>query len=131
MRHRVLYQLDFLTLEYDVVEEYLHAVWRGEQTDETIREGYEQILQALGHERCARLLDNHYAIQGIWVSQADWLAHDWYPRAVEAGLRYHAVVYSQDFYSRRSTQEAIAKIPGGLVAAFHREESAKQALLAL
>jgi hypothetical protein len=131
MRLRVLHQLDFLTLEYDVVREYIHAVWRGEQTDETIREGYEEILQYLVQERCPRLLDDHNAIRGIWVSQAEWFANNWFPRALDAGLQRITVVYSQDFFSRRSTQEAVAQVPGGQVLAFNEPETALRALLAL
>jgi hypothetical protein len=131
MRHRILSELGYLTLEYDAVEEYIHAIWQGEQTDETIREGYEQILYYLHLERCARLLDNHLAIHGLWVSQAHWFAHDWYPRAVEAGLQYHTIVYSQDYFSQRSTQQAIDEVPGGLVAGFTDVEVARKALLAM
>lgn len=131
MRHQLLAEFGYLTLEYDAVEEFIHAIWQGEQTDDTIREGYESILQYLRLERCARLLDNHLAIHGLWVSQTDWLAFDWYPRAVAAGLQYHTVVYSLDFFSQRSTREAIAKIPGGLVAGFSDVEVAQKALLSM
>lgn len=131
MRHQLLAELGFLTLEYDVVAEYIHAIWQGEQTDDTIRQGYEQILHYLHSERCARLLDDHLAIHGLWVSQAGWFAHDWYPRAVEAGLQYHAVVYSQDYFSQRSTQKAIEEVPGGLVAGFSDVGTARNALLSM
>lgn len=131
MRHRVLYQLDFLTLEYDAVEEYIHAVWQGEQTDESIRRGYQEILDYMQQERCVRLLDDHQAIQGVWVSQASWYANEWYPTALEAGLQHYAVVYAHDYFSRRSTQEALAQIPGGLAIGYTDVETARHALLAL
>ncbi|ALD19917.1 hypothetical protein [Hymenobacter sp. DG25A] len=131
MRHRVLHHFEFLTLEYDALEEYIHAVWQGEQTDESIRRGYEQILYFLNQERCSRLLDNHEAIQGIWVSQASWFANEWYPTAVAAGMQRFVVVYARDYFSRRSTQEALIQIPGGLAVGYSDVEAARHALLAV
>lgn len=130
MRYQTLAEHSFLTLKYDMVGQYLHALWHGEQTDETIRAGYEAILQQLVAERCTRLLDDHYDIKGIWLSQADWFAYDWYPRAVAAGLQHYTAVYSQDFFSRRSTQTALSLIPGGLLTGFIEVDTARQALLA-
>ena len=42
--HRLLYQSDALTLDYYLVDDYLHAIWAREQDAATTRAGYEHML---------------------------------------------------------------------------------------
>ena len=129
MKHRILYESNFLVLEFDVIADYLHAIWARDQTPTTINEGYERILHHLNREFCHRLLDNHQAIHGYWADQADWVSQNWYPRARHAGLENHAVVYSTDILGRRSTEEALRGMTGGTVAGFEDVDTARRALL--
>jgi hypothetical protein len=129
MHHLILYKADYLTLEYDALANYLHAIWGPEQTTATLREGYEQILHYLKSEYCHRLLDNHTAMHGIWADLADWVSLDWYPRAQHAGLDNHAVVFATEYFGRRSTEEIISRIAGGTIAGFDNVDAARRALL--
>ncbi|TGE17373.1 hypothetical protein [Hymenobacter elongatus] len=129
MKHRILHESATLVLEYDVVSDYIHAIWAREQTPATIEAGYELILACLGRQHCHRLLDNHAAIHGYWADMAAWFSLDWYPRARRAGLEYHAVVYSTDYLGRRSTEEALHGIVSGAVAGFEDLAVARRALL--
>lgn len=129
MKHRILHKSDTLVLEYDVVADYIHAIWAREQTSATIVAGYECILEYLEREYCHRLLDNHEAIHGYWANLSDWVGLDWYPRARRAGLENHAVVYSADFLARRSTEAALLGIRGGAVAGFDDVATARRALV--
>jgi hypothetical protein len=128
MRHRILHKSDSLVLEYDVVADYIHAIWAREQTPATIATGYECILEHLEREYCHRLLDNHEAIHGYWADLSDWVSLDWYPRARRGGLENHAVVFSSDILGRRSTEEALRGIRGGAVAGFEDVATARRAL---
>ncbi|MBC6606617.1 hypothetical protein H8B13_07290 [Hymenobacter sp. BT188] len=130
MHHRILFVADHLVLEYDALANYLHAIWGREQTLETIQAGYEQILLTLQREHCHRLLDNHGAIHGIWTDSADWLSQNWYPRARRAGLEAHTVVFATEFFGRRSTEEVLRRIAGGVIVGFEDVEVARRALLA-
>ena len=129
MKHRILHESAALVLEYDVVEDYIHAIWARDQTPTSIAAGYECILEMLEREYCHRLLDNHEAIHGYWAELADWFSLDWYPRVQRAGLENHAVVYSTDLLGRRSTEEALSGILGGAVAGFDDVDTARRALL--
>ena len=129
MEHRIFHQCDSLVVEYDVLADYLCAIWARDQTPTTIVEGYERILFYLQQEHCQKLLDNHEAIHGYWADSADWLSQDWYPRAREAGLKNHAVVFATDVLARRSTEEALRGITSGSVAGFVDFATAQQELL--
>lgn len=131
MRHIKLFSTDYLTLEYNAIDDILAANWHGIITNEAIRQGYEHILFYLAKERCHKLLDNHYGIQGLWVDLTDWLAYDWHPRAEEAGLHYHAAVYSQDVFSKLSTDRAISMVRKGVVKGFETAETAENWLHSL
>ncbi|WP_018476586.1 hypothetical protein [Pontibacter roseus] len=125
MKHIKLLTTDSLTIEYNAVDDYLYANWRGDFTKDTVQQGYEQILFFLKKERCHKLLDNHYEVQGLWLELTDWLAYDWHPRAEADGLLYHAAVYSQNHFSRLSTDQAVRMVRKGVVKGFETVENAE------
>lgn len=60
---------------------------------------------------------------------ANWISQDWYPRAQQAGLEAHAVVFAADYFGRRSTEKALHRIAGGTIAGFEDVDIARRALL--
>lgn len=131
MHHQLMYSAANLAIEYDLVDDFMRARWAREQTVETIQAGYAQILVELKAVYCHRLLDDQRLINGLWAELADWVALDWYPRAQQAGLSSHAVIYATEFFERRSIELALARVAGGLIAGFETEEEACRALLAI
>ena len=125
MKHIKLLTTEFLTLEYNAVDDFLNAEWQGAVTTEAMAQGYEQILYFLQREHCHKLLDNHYKVQGVWSDLADWFAYDWHPRVEAAGLQYHAAVYSQNYFSKLSTDKAIKMVKSGIVKGFDTIENAE------
>ncbi|WP_242921287.1 hypothetical protein [Pontibacter liquoris] len=125
MKHIKLLTTDFLALEYNAVDDYLIANWQGELTNEAIMQGYENILFYIKKEHCHKLLDNHYNVQGLWAELAEWCAYDWNPRAVAAGLQYHAVVYANSHFSRLSTDKAMRLVKSGIIEGFDTVQDAE------
>ncbi|NDK56504.1 hypothetical protein [Pontibacter fetidus] len=125
MKRIKLLVTDFLSLEYNAIDDYLIANWHGELTNEAVMHGYENILFFLKKEHCHKLLDNHYEITGLWSELSDWFAENWHPRAEAAGLEYHAAVYSQDHFSKLSTDKAIKMVKSGIVKGFDTVENAE------
>ena len=95
----------------------------------TTRAGYEQMLVELQQVHCHRLLDDRLQAHLMWDELAHWLANNWYPRARQAGLTAHAVVFAADFYGHRATEVVMAEVGGGLMRGFSSEEDARRALL--
>lgn len=125
MRHIKLLTTEFLTIEYNAVDDFLFADWHGNLTNDAIVQGYENILFYLKREHSRKLLDNHYDVKGLWAELAEWCAYDWYPRAGAAGLEYHAAVYSQDHFSRLSTDKAIRMVKSGIIKGFDTVQEAE------
>ena len=107
MRQRVLYKGASLEILYDIISDMIIANWHGEQTEMSIMRGYEKILGEMENHLCRALLDDHMNISGMWVGAAEWVATDWFQRAQKKGLKYMAVVYSTQTFSRRSTEKAV------------------------
>jgi hypothetical protein len=130
MHHRLLYQSPALVLDYDLIDNFLHARWTPAQTLATTQAGYEQILLELPPLHCHRLLDDRRAAHLMWDELATWMATDWYPRAHQAGLLRHAVVFAEDFFGHLATKLVLARVDGdGQLAGFSSEAAARQMLL--
>lgn len=131
MRHRLLFESPTLVLDYDAVDDLLHARWDPEQTLASTQAGYEQILTVLPAQHCHRLLDDRRASRLMWDELATWMATDWYPRAHAAGLLRHAVVFAEDFFGHLATALVLARVDGdGQLVGFSSEAAARQMLLA-
>ena len=130
MHHHLLQQSASLILDYDLVDNVLEARWTAEQTLDTTRAGYEQILAELPALHCHRLLDDRRESHLMWDELANWMATDWYPRAHQAGLRHHAVVFANDFFGHRATEVVLARMDDGQLVGYDSETAARQALLA-
>ena len=114
-----------MEITYDIVADTVCATWKGEQTETSIMQGFEKILEAISDNLCRYLLDDHSEISGIWVGAAEWLARDWYPRAQKKGLKYMAVIYSRHTFSRRSTERALDLIAHKDVLGFDTKAAAE------
>lgn len=125
MKHIQLLQTEYITIEYNAIDDYITAIWKGAQTDETIKKGYESICLFIKKEFCHKLLDNHREVHGLWVNLAEWFAFDWHPRAEASGLTYHACVYSGDVFSKLSTDKAIQMVKEGIVKGFDMDVDAE------
>ena len=130
MHHRLLHQSAALVLDYDLVDDFLHARWGPEQTLATTQAGYEQILLEIQPVHCHRLLDDRRESHLIWDELADWMATDWYPRACRAGLTTHAVVFSADFFGHLATEKVLARLGQSSMTGYDSEPAARRALLA-
>ncbi|NVO86228.1 hypothetical protein [Hymenobacter terrestris] len=130
MHHRILYQSAALVLDYDLVDDFLHARWSPEQTLATTQAGYEQIILEIQPVHCYRLLDDRRESHLMWDDLAGWMANDWYPRACRAGLSRHAVVFATDFFGHRATDKVLARLGESSLAGYESEEAARRALLA-
>jgi hypothetical protein len=130
MRHRFLFESPTLSLDYDLVDDILHARWGPTQTLATTQAGYEQILLALPPMHCHRLLDDRRHSRLMWEELAGWMAADWYPRAHQAGLLRHAMVFATNFFGHRATELVLARVHDGELVGFDLEAAARHMLLA-
>jgi hypothetical protein len=104
---RSFFNDEFISVDYDVNNRVIFANWKGYQTESTIKQGCEKILYAMMQFRCRRVLNNNSNVIGIWIPAATWLATDWFPRAITAGLSKFAWIYSPAASSRNFIDEIL------------------------
>ncbi|KAA3436881.1 hypothetical protein [Rufibacter hautae] len=132
MDGKLLAQDPHLTIQYDVINDTLTADWKGEQTEETVHDGCEKILQFMTAYRCVKLLNDNTQVAGMWSDAAEWVALNWVPRMEKAGCRFIAHVYSPDIYARLSVDKTIDfGIKGILVTTFQGKKAAEEWLCAV
>ena len=132
MHPRILSQTPALTILYDPVYECLLARWSAVQTLDSLRAGYTLLLEKMQRYACSRLLDDHRELHLLWADLADWFDTNWTPRARQAGLTSHAVVFARYIFARSSTELVLRRVrAGNLSAGFDTEEAALRALVEL
>lgn len=97
----------FLDISYDEENGLLYLDWKGYQTDKSIKEGCERILELMVRYQAFKLLNDNTHILGIWTGVAKWLIFDALPRARQAGMTHLAHVYGPSRLARISAETAL------------------------
>ena len=98
---------DHLAIEFDVTNNMLLAYWNGNQSEARVMEGCEKILEGLNRFRCSKILNNTSSVKGIWTPAARWVAEDWLPRLIIAGLKKFAWICPPAVLRQHSTKEVL------------------------
>lgn len=107
VRNQLLYRESFIVIEYNSSDEWIYVNWRGYVSYETVTAGCEKILQCMQETECYRILNDNTNVEGIWSGASVWVAQDWFPRMLSAGLKCFAWVYSSSALSRLSMDKSI------------------------
>ena len=102
-----LFQDDFFEIEHDDENCWLHVNWKGYQTDRSIKDGINCLIDLIAEHRVFNVLNDNTNILGIWMGVASWLIFDALPRAKKAGMRSFAHVYGPSRFSRISADAAL------------------------
>ncbi|OKL41407.1 hypothetical protein [Pontibacter flavimaris] len=106
-RTELLYRDASIAIEFNPVEEWIYANWRGYQNYESVVAGCEKLLVLMKEKACFRILNDNTHVEGQWSTAAGWVASDWFPRMRENGLQVFAWVYSPSVFSRLSVDKSI------------------------
>lgn len=105
-----LFSSDFVDITFLSATKQLHANWKGYQTDASIHEGSERMLDLMRTYSAYDVLNDNTNVVGIWINAAEWLALDWFPRMKAAGMQRFAWVYSPYRFSQVSTDSTISML---------------------
>ena len=117
----------FLTIEYDVVNNWIYNNWVGYQTNESIITGGTAFLEILEETKCPYLLNDNREVVGPWDHAIDWIANDLAPRAIIAGLTHLAHVVSPDSLAAKSVKKMKKEITAILQVQIQIFETMKEA----
>ena len=98
----VLFQDDFLTIYFNQIDNWIYADWTGFQTTETIKDGSEQVLQAIKKSGVHKLINDNTHLTGMKANAVEWLATNLAPRLQSAGLQYLSWIYKTNSFSEAS-----------------------------
>lgn len=94
--------------------EYIEARWSGHITADDVITAAQVYLALLHKTPVAKLLNNKTDASGDWSEANDWLEFEWLPKAVGAGLRCLAHVYSNNMFSRLSARDLYLRLTPNL-----------------
>jgi hypothetical protein len=100
------------TAEYEAANRLVHQEWFGYQTRGGIIAASNGGLEVIARHRCPRLLNDNSAVLGPWDHAVDWLAQDWTPRAIAAGLTHCAHIVSPESFAALSAEALISSLGG-------------------
>ncbi|MCS6968146.1 MAG: hypothetical protein RMJ44_06110 [Cytophagales bacterium] len=62
-------------------------------------------IKLLKAHKTSKMLGNTQQSEVIFPEDQDWTNQNWAPRAIESGLRYNAIVLSEDLYGRLAVEQ--------------------------
>ena len=109
---------------------YIEAKWVGHITADDVITTAQVYLLLLQKTALPKLLNNKTDASGDWSEANDWLEFEWLPKAIGAGLRSLAHVYSNNMFSRLSARDLYLRLtPNINMRNFSDLESARAWLL--
>lgn len=95
----LLHRSDKIVIEYEPAEKWIYADWIGTQSEQDIRAGGLQMIQAMKdmHARCwcTKVLNDNRRVTGLWGHSVEWAEQEWLPEMVAAGLKSFAWVLAK------------------------------------
>ncbi len=97
-------------LYWDTENNWIYVDWKNRPKVETVKKGCEEMLKLLKEESCSKVLNDNSNVTGSWSAAAEWVAEDWFPRMIRAGLRKFAWIQSPySTLSKISAKESVEK----------------------
>lgn len=97
----------FLEIQYDEENGWLYLNWKGYQTDDTVKQGINKLIDLLVEYKVGKVLNDNSNTLGIWLGVAGWLVFDALPRARDAGMTSFAHVFGVSRFSKVSAEAAL------------------------
>jgi hypothetical protein len=88
------------TVGYDAEVACVTMTWKGYATSRDFREANERILGVLAERNTSKMLGDIKEFVLIGADDQHWLATNWIPRAIQAGLRNVAMITPVFYFNR-------------------------------
>lgn len=121
----VYYDEEDVTVYWDGEHCRIYVDWRNIPSDRTVQRGCEEMLRLLAQHRCRQVLNDNRNVLGPWNSSAQWVAENWFPRMLDAGLKKFAWLQSSNSLSKFAARQSTAlNQDSGVIRLFESEEDA-------
>ena len=95
----------FYTVEYDTDHQWIYSNWVGFVSVEDVKRGCNAGIDMIIQTRCPNLLNDNRQLTGPWRDANEWIAQDWTPRALQAGLKNFAHITSPNVFAEYSAKD--------------------------
>lgn len=113
-----LYKNEFSEFLIDNNSNILLVRRLGYLTDKKIKDSLERTLLEIKERKCTKIMSDMQEIKGTWTSTNDWIAKDWFPRALAEGMQFIAYVYSPDIFAKFALNDLVKKLQNGTMQIF-------------
>jgi hypothetical protein len=107
---QLVFQTDSITIEVDVLNNWVCADWKGYQDRESVETGCTHLLEALQKFDVSKVLNMNTNMHGDWKTSIPWISETWFPKMIEAGLKKFAWIYSPGELSHYSADQTIKQV---------------------
>ncbi len=95
----------FIEVEYLEQKNTLYSNWIGSYLSvEQIKQGGFLMLDEIQQHKCVLLLNDNRQLEGVWDEANEWIATEWLPLMIQAGLMKMAHILSQDLFAQLSAE---------------------------
>jgi hypothetical protein len=121
----VFYEEEDVTVHWDGEHDRVYVDWRNIPSDRTVQRGCEEMLTLLAQRKCRHVLNDNRNVVGPWNSSAQWVAENWFPRMLAAGLKKFAWLQSANSLSKFAARQSTAlNQDSGAIRLFESENEA-------
>ena len=115
------------SIMHDEANRCIIVVWRQYATQIQFRYIHEKLLSLICEHRVCKILGDDTALPAIPAEDRFWIIDEWFPRAVECGLRFAASKRPDAHFGRLAVSHIQSAAPVGLQCrCFERLEEAKE-----
>lgn len=100
----------YLETRYEKGPHWVSNNWIGYVTVDEVKAGADACLELIRERGAAKLLNDNTHLTGPWDDANEWIATDWMPRALGAGLKRFAHVVSPDIFAALSAEAMQTKV---------------------
>jgi hypothetical protein len=95
----------YFSSSYDSDNDWIYNKWTGDVTVQEVIDACQASLEYLEKFNCPRILNDNSQLSGSWDEANEWIAQNWMPRALAAGLKKFAHITSLDVFGALSAEE--------------------------
>jgi len=99
-------------IDYDVDVPCISMIWKGYATSVQFRAANERVLDAIKQSNASKLLGDAKDFVLIGADDQMWLASNWIPRALQAGVRKIALVMPRFYFNRVAVDTVTQRLSG-------------------
>lgn len=106
----IVFDKPFCTIHYYKEGNVVHLDWNKHATRDQFVEACNYSLQVMEEKKASKMIADNSKVSVVAVENQNWLTENWFPRALQKGFQYSAVVVSNDAFVKFAVKRIENKI---------------------